>query len=194
MTRMSLVGQSLAVSDTGFGFELVGWSRACVGGVHLDCGHVKAGMRRLVSGDRLQSTIALCRCPCHAACALAERMPVSLTVWQQLCRCPGGERMRAWKEDPDNPWPGAKEAREKQQRESQESHEAHQEAMRAARDAAPGKTRAEVRELYIAELRARGQEVPPEPILDVEVEFLIGHPLRAFWKMKKALLDPFTGP
>jgi hypothetical protein len=144
---------------------------------------VSMAMRRLPSPHRLQSTVALCRCSCHAACPLADRMPVSLTVWQQLCACPGAEWQRAWNEDPDEPWPGFKEEQERSQRERQEGMAARKEASQATRDAAAGKTRDELRDLYITELRARGQEVPPEPFLDVELEFLSGHPLRALRKM-----------
>lgn len=119
-------------------------------------------------------------------------MPVSLTVWQQLCKCPGGEDYRSWREDPDDPWPGYQEYREKEQREDRERSDARRQAFQAARDAAPGKSRDEIRELYISELRARGQEVPPEPFLEAEVDFLTGHPMRAFkkmWKMRNPFAD-----
>jgi hypothetical protein len=119
-------------------------------------------------------------------------MPVSLTVWQQLCACPGAQLQRAWKEDPDEPWPGAKEYREEQQRKSRERSEALKQAFQAAREAAPGKTREEVRDLYIAELRARGLEVPPEPLLGANVDLLTGHPLRGLRKMWNAARNPFA--
>jgi hypothetical protein len=151
---------------------------------HRDCGHVSVGMRKPVSRDRLQSTIILCGCACHAACPLADQAPVPLTVWQQLCTCPGGERYRVWKEDPGEPWPGSKEAREESQRKNRRRAEARRQAFEAARDAAHGKTRDQVRDLYIAGLRARGQEVPPGRLLEAELEFLTGHLLRALWKMK----------
>lgn len=169
-------------------------SRACTRGDHRECGHLSMALRGRTSPRRLQSTIALCRCSCHSACPLADRMPVSLVVWQQLCACPGAEQQRAWKDDPNEPWPGFKEAREKTQRESRESNEAKRQAFQAARDAAAGKTRDEVRDLYIAELRARGQEVPPEPFLGATIDFLTGHPLRALWKMKtwKGRWNPYS--
>lgn len=119
-------------------------------------------------------------------------MPVSLTVWQQLCPCPGGETQRAWKEDPDEPWPGAREAREKEQREWRERGEARKQAFQAARDAAPGKTRDEITDLYIAELRARGQKVPPEPFLGADIDLLTGRPLRGFRKIWKVVRNPFA--
>jgi hypothetical protein len=180
------------VSDAGPGFDPLGRSRACASDAHRDCGHVSLAVRRQASPHRLESIVALCRCPCHAACPLAGRMPVSLTVWQQLCTCPGAEKQRAWKEDPDEPWPGAKEYREKEQRESWERSQARKQAFQAARDTAAGKTRDEIRDLYIAELRARGQEVPPEPFLGADIDLLTGHPLRGFRKIWKVMRNPFA--
>jgi hypothetical protein len=113
-------------------------------------------------------------------------MPVSLTVWQQVCPCPGGERQRVWKEDPDEPWPGFREEQERDQRKRQEDLSARQQAFQAAQ-AAAGETRGQLRDLYITELRARGQEIPPGPDLDVELELLSGHPVRALWKMRRTI-------
>jgi hypothetical protein len=180
------------MSDAGPGFDPLGRSRSCAGDAHRDCGHVRAAVRKPASGHRLESTIALCRCACHAACPLVDRMPVPLHVWQKLCACPGAEKQRAWKEDQGEPWPGAKEYREKQQRESQERREARRQATQAAREAAPGKTRDEVRDIYIAELRARGQKVPPEPFLGAEIDLLTGHPLRGLRKIWKVMRNPFS--
>jgi hypothetical protein len=132
-----------------------GRSRAWADGLHEDCAHVSLGMRRPMLPHRLESTVCLCRCTCHAMCPLADRMPVSLTVWQQLCKCEGGEPYRTWKEDPDEPSPGFKEYREESQRESRERSEARRQARQAARDAVAGKNRDEMRDAYIAELRAR---------------------------------------
>lgn len=95
---------------------------------------------------------------------------------------------------PDEPWPGFKEHREKEQRQSRERSDACKQAFQAARAAAPGKTRDEVRDLYIAELRARGQEVPPEPFLGAEVDLLTGQGLRGLWKILKVAWNPFSHP
>lgn len=54
--------------------------------------------------------------------------------------------------------------------------------------AAPGKTREEVRDLYIAELRARGQDVPDEPQLEANVDLLVGQPVRALAKLWRAFV------
>jgi hypothetical protein len=42
-----------------------------------------------------------------------------------------------------------------------------------------------VRGLYVAELRTRNQETPPEPFLEIDLDLLTGHRLRAMWKMEK---------
>lgn len=166
-------------------FDADAISAACAGREHQECGHVCTGMRRPVSPDRLQSTIILCRCECHASCPLVGRAPVPLTVWQGLCVCPGGEKYRAWKEDAKEPWPGFGEAWEQTRRKTVLQTFALREAFRAAEAAANGKTRPEVRDIYLAELRARGQEAPPEPFLEIDLDLLTGHRLRAMWKMEK---------
>jgi hypothetical protein len=186
-------GRGFAVSDAGPGSGPSGQSRVCAGGAHGDCGHTNAVVRLPASGRRLVSSVALCRCACHAACPLAGRMPVSLRVWQQLCICPGAGRQRAATEDQDEPWPDAGEYREKEQRKSRESREGRRQAVRAAREAAPGKTRDEVRDLYVAELRARGQEVPAGPFLEAEVDVLMGDPLGGLRKVWKVVRSPFSG-
>jgi len=114
-------------------------------------------------------------------------MPVPLTVWQQLCECPGAGKERSWKEDRDEPWPGAKQSRGKRRREWQEREEARKEAFEAARATADGKTRDEVRDLYVAELRTRGLDVPLGPLLEATVDTLTGHPARALFETGKGI-------
>jgi hypothetical protein len=107
-------------------------------------------------------------------------MPVPLTVWQQFCQCPGAYKERKWKEDQDEPVPGFKEFRERQERESGQRREAHRRAFRAAHVAAEGKTRDQVRDLYLTELRVRGLEEPPhDAILEATVDLLTDHPISA---------------
>ena len=164
-------------------------SRHCAAGEHRDCGHV-AIASRAHRGGRLQSVIALCRCDCHEACSLTGWQHVPLTAWQELCECPGAAFQRTWKEDIDDPWPGAREQRERRQREAQERKEAHHHAFRAASEAARGKTRRQVRELYLAELRARGgaDQLPNDAVLEAEVDAMMGHPLRGLARLAHAVL------
>jgi hypothetical protein len=65
------------------------------------------------------------------------------------------------------------EIRERQR----QSGEARREAFQAARRAAAGKSRDEIRDLYVAELRARGLEPPPEQFLAAIVEHIAGNPI-----------------
>lgn len=160
-------------------------SPACARGGHQECGHVRVGLRFPVSADRLQSRIVLCGCDCHASCPLAGRAPVALTVWQQLCACSGGAKHRAWSEDAREPWPGAADAWEKSRRETVLRRSARREAFRAAHAAAHGKSRAQVLDLYRAELQARDQELPAEPFLGAQLDLLTGHWLRAIWNVEK---------
>jgi hypothetical protein len=60
------------------------------------------------------------------------------------------------------------------------------------RAAAQGKTRGEIRDLYVAELRARGQDIPAEPFLDAGIDVLTGHLLRGFKKFWAAGPGSFT--
>jgi hypothetical protein len=180
------------VPDSGPEFDPLGRSRGCAAGEHRDCGHVRIAIRRPVSRQRLASTIGLCRCSCHATCPLADRAPVPLTVWQQLCACPGAERQRGWNDETGEQFPSFDEFQEKYQRESQGRREAKKAAFEAARAAASGKTRAEVQEIYLAELRARGLDVPSAPILEADVDWLMGHPLRGLAKIIRAIRNPFS--
>jgi hypothetical protein len=106
-------------------------------------------------------------------------MPVLLTVGQARCTCPGAERLRAWTEDP---------------RALLEYHKASKQVFHPVRRAARGKSRDEVRDLYIAELRKRGQEVPPELFLEAHLDFLTGQEVRGFRKVWKVARDLFPHP
>jgi hypothetical protein len=98
---------------------------------------------RTRSGGRLLSTIVLCRCGCHDGCSLTGWAHVPLTAWQELCECPGAAFQRTWKEDIEDPWPGAREQRERQRRDAKERKHAHNEAFQAVLTSARGKTRRE---------------------------------------------------
>jgi hypothetical protein len=56
---------------------------------------------------------------------------------------------------------------------------ARKEAFEAARARAAGKSREQVTDLYKAELRTRGMEIPPKPILDAKVSPMAGDYLSA---------------
>jgi len=72
-------------------------SHACRAGGHDNCPHAigsGGGLnpRRL----RLEFGTQLCKCPCHAGCAVAgTRLCVSDQMWRDECSCPGAQARRA---------------------------------------------------------------------------------------------------
>jgi hypothetical protein len=176
-------------TDDGPGQDPKERSGSCAGGKHGECGHVRLSFRQYLPPDRLQSTIVLCRCPCHAACPVTGWRRVPLTAWQELCACPGEKPQRAWKEDADNPWPGAREEWERQDATQRDRKQAREQAFEAAREAAAGKSRDQVRQIYLDELRARGQDPPPVALLEAQTDALVGRPIRALAKLWHALMN-----
>ena len=180
------------MSSAGRDVAAPGRSRACADDAHRVCGHVSFASPP-VPEHRAESTIALCRCSCHRACPLARRREaVPVTVWQRRCACPGAEDARTKQGDPGESLPGFEEFRETFQRESRQRSEARTDALKAARRAAPGKTRNEIRTLYISELRARGLEIPPEPLLEAAIDMLSGDPRAGLRRIWKTALRTFT--
>lgn len=122
-----------------------------------------------------------------------KRITVPFKVWRESCTCPGADAERhrldgAGISDP----PDFDELREEAQRRSR----ARREAFEATRARSAGKSREEIREIYAAELRARGLKVPPEPVLDAVADRISGNPLPAIRlageslaRMGKALYD-----
>lgn len=165
-----------------------GRSRACAGSAHQVCGHVSFAIPP-EPGRRRESTIVLCRCSCHRACPLARRKaPVSVTVWQLRCSCPGAEDARTSQRDPAEVLPGGEEYWETYKSEQRLRSEARKEAFKATRAAVAGKTRNEVRDLYIAELAARGLEIPREPVLEAAIDMLTGDPRAGLGRIWKIML------
>ncbi len=71
--------------------------------------------------------------------------------------------------------PSLADIRERQQRQATGRREAFQ----AVRRVAHGKSRDELRELYVAELQSRGLDVPGEAVMAATVEHLAGNPVPA---------------
>jgi hypothetical protein len=67
--------------------------------------------------------------------------------------------------------------------------QARREAFDAAKAQAAGKTREQIRDLYMAELRARGLDMPPDQTLDAEVDAIAGYYRPAMRLMGQALRD-----
>jgi hypothetical protein len=146
-------------------------SRSCDGGRHAECGHLLGGCPQ--SGRR--PAPLLCSCGCHSGCPLAGAFPlVTRQVWPAQCICPGTD-LAADKLDeaerqevPDlaefeRQW---RQERAKSERESRQRRAAAREAFEAARAVAAGKSRAEIRDIYVAERRARGLTIPSDLALD----------------------------
>ena len=179
------------MSSTGSGIPATGRSRACADDAHRACGHVSFACPR-VPGHRPEPAIVLCQCPCRKACTLGRRKgTVPATVWRR-CACPGAEHARTTQGDPGEALPGFEEFRETYKSESWQRSEARREAFNAALGAASRKTGDEIRNLYIAELRARGMEIPPEPLLAAAVDLLSGDPRAGPGKIWKTVLRTFT--
>jgi len=64
--------------------------------------------------------------------------------------------------------------------------------MKAARAAAPWKTRDEVRGVLVAEMQARGVEVPHDRLLEVAVDLVTGDPRTGLGKLWKTVYRTFT--
>jgi hypothetical protein len=167
------------MSDRWAEFGQVDKSRACTRGAHGDCAHFAAvgggfNPRRV----RLEFGAGLCPCSCHSACPVVlsgKRMTVRPEAWRESCTCPGAEQERRRLDQPGVEFPDFGKSWEDARRRSR----AREEAFESARARAVGKSRDEIREIYLAELNARGLTAPREGILDAVVDRIGGNPLPA---------------
>jgi hypothetical protein len=162
---------------------------ACTRQMHADCPH-RMGMgggfnpRRL----RLEVGAGLCRCSCHSFCPVAntgKRMTVPMKTWYTSCTCPGADLDRERLDQAEFKIRDFAELREEAQHRRRESREAFE----SARARSAGKSREEIRDLYLAQLRARDLKAPPDPILDAIVERILGNPLPAARVAGETLVD-----
>ena len=79
-------------------------------------------------------------------------MTVPEQTWRESCACPGAEDRRA----------------------KVDRARARDEAMRAVQARAAGMSREQIKDLYRTELRGRGLNIPPETVLDAEVNLITG--------------------
>ncbi len=167
------------MSDRWAEFGQVDKSRACTCGAHGDCTHFAAvgggfNPRRL----RLEFGAGLCPCSCHSSCPVVlsgKRMTVRPEAWRESCTCPGAEQERRRLDEAGVEFPDFGKSWEDARRRSR----ARKEAFESARARAVGKSRDEIREIYLAELNARGLTAPEEDILDAVVDRIGGNPLPA---------------
>lgn len=146
---------------------------ACKRAAHDDCPHVHgAGGGFNPRRVRVEFGWHLCRCPCHVSCPVQyepRRLTVSQKTWYTSCTCPGAEVARQRLDDAGRTVRDFDEMQEERQR----RRSAGKEAAVAAQARAAGMSREEIREIYIAELRARNLKVPEERVLDAVVESII---------------------
>jgi hypothetical protein len=86
-------------------------------------------------------------------------------------------------------FPDFGEVREETRRRTQ----LRKEALRTTQGRATGKSRAEIRDIYVAELRDRSLKIPPEHILDAIVERIVGNPLPAARVASESLVEMGKG-
>jgi hypothetical protein len=134
-------------------------SEACADGRHDECPHLDGFVtglnpRRL----RFESGAGLCKCDCHSSCTVtsSNRVAVSVKTWRECCTCPGAAAERVRRQE----------------------LESALDAAQAVREIAAGKSREQIKDLYLAELRGRGLTIP-EDFLDAQVDALAGN----LWKL-----------
>lgn len=182
-------------------FEQAHRTPACAGGAHDNCPHlygfgVSMNPRRL----RLEHGAGLCKCDCHSSCPVTStRITTTPQTWRQSCTCPGAQAERIRNDQAGVQFPDLDELKQQLATAQQESL-AHQDAFRVTRAGAAGKSREQVRDVYIAELRSRGLEIPRQEILDAHVDALtgnyltgirlLGRSIASLWKMRDAFRPP----
>jgi len=171
---------------------------ACGRGAHVECPHVNGAgggfnPRRL----RFEFGSGLCECSCHASCPVqyeARRRTISKKAWYTSCTCTGAEVARQRLDDAGIKVRDFDEVMEEKRR----RRSAGREAIEATRACARGRSREEIREIYIAERRARNLEVPAEPVLSAVVDHITTGSrlpvIRALLQIAKGIYDDASRP
>jgi hypothetical protein len=168
---------------------------ACRSGQHAECAH-RSGMGGGLNPRRLrfEAGAGLCTCICHQSCPVADetRLTVPFRTWRERCTCPGADADRQRLDDAGIDFPDLDELMEERRRQSQASRE----ALQAVRVASGGKTRDEIRQLYIDEMRSRALSVPPDEVIEAHLDWMAGNPLpglrlaaRSLAEVGKAIAD-----
>ena len=181
------------MSDRRAEFDHIDKSPACAREKHGDCAHAAGpgggfNPRRL----RLELGVGLCPCSCHSSCPVAlsgKRMTVLFRTWRESCTCPGAEQERRRLDETGADLRDFDERLEERRRRSRSQREAFE----AARARAAGKGRDEIREIYIAELSARGLTQPSDTVLDAVVNRIKGNPLPAVRLAAESLVQVGKG-
>ena len=153
-------------------FERIHRSQACLRGEHEECSHLCGfGGGFIPWRLRFEFGAVLCKCECHSSCPVTgPPAAIPERTWRESCTCPGAEQERQRRAGAGAEFPDFHEYLARSRRRSQ----TRREAFDAAKAKAADKNREQIRDLYKAELRARGLETPPDEILDAEVDAITG--------------------
>ena len=113
-----------------------------------------------------------------------------MKTWYASCTCPGAAAARQRLDNSGTKVRDFDEMLEERKR----TRSAGREAIAATRARASGRTREEIREIYVAELRARSLKVPAEPALDAVTDYITtGNPLPAARVLGDTLFETGKG-
>ena len=134
---------------------------ACLEGLHEECGHWHgSGSAFSFHRMRREGFAILCRCDCHSSCPVtSEKNSGGDQAWRQSCTCPGAEAMRRILDEFGILPFGIRNFHEMWAK-SQNELQSRREAFKAAQANAAGQDRGQLKDLYAAELRARGLKMP----------------------------------
>jgi len=144
--------------------------QACLEGLHEECGHwLGGGSARSVLHLRRQRFTILCRCHCHSSCLVnSQQNPVSDLAWRQWCTCPGAEAVRIMLDEVEV-MPFDVRDFAAMWAESRREFQSRREAFKAAQARAASVDRDRLKDMYVAELRSRGQSIPGDEALDAAI-------------------------
>jgi hypothetical protein len=152
-------------------FERELQSPSCHEGMHEECGHWR-GYSTTLNRHRLrrEGFAILCRCDCHSSCPVtSENDTVSDPTWRQSCTCPGAEAVRRMRDElKTHPVDISHFAETWAQ--SRHEFQSQREAFRAAQTSAVGADREQLKDLYVAQLRARGLKILDGQALDAAID------------------------
>jgi hypothetical protein len=126
----------------------------CGSGRHGRCIHRNPSEKGFPKHLRDGFKIALCDCDCHAVCPLTGQADVSDREWEVSCSCPGAQLPRDF------------------YRKRREGDQRLRAAAAAVQAESVGKTRTEIRQLLINELKTGSGPLPSSDNLDFAVDHI----------------------
>jgi hypothetical protein len=126
----------------------------CGSGRHGRCTHRNPSEKGFPKRLRDGFKIALCGCDCHVACPLTGQADVSDREWEQACSCPGAQLPRDF------------------YRARRMGDQRLRAAAAAVQAESAGKSRTEIRQLLISELKTGSGPLPSSDNLDFAVDHI----------------------